>query len=95
MKLAFAIALFIVVVLIGFQVFSFLGQEYTLSQNLSEVESHLTEAKLQEADLQAETQYLSNPANLEKELRAQFNYKKPGETMMIIVPAQASASTTP
>ncbi len=95
MKLAFAIALFIVVLLIGFQVFSFLGQERSLSQNLSDVESHLAAAKLQEADLQEETQYLSNPANLEKELRAQFNYKKPGETMMIIVPTQAGASTTP
>jgi hypothetical protein len=92
MKLAFAIGVFIIVVLIGVQVFSFLGEQRTLSQNLSDVESRLTAAKLQEANLQEETQYLSNPVNLEKELRAQFNYKNPGETMVIIVPAQTSTA---
>jgi cell division protein FtsB len=93
MKLAFAIALFLVIIFIGFQVVAFLGQQHTLSQNLSDVQSRLVQAQSQEADLQAETQYLSNPANLEKELRSQFNYKKPGETMIIIVPQPAPTST--
>lgn len=91
MKLAFAIVLFIVVVLIGFQIVSFLGQEHALNQNLSDDATKLAAAQTQEADLQQETQYLSNPANLEKELRSQFNYKKPGETMIIIVPNQTSS----
>ena len=38
-------------------------------------------------NLQEENQYPSNPANLEKELRARYNYKKPGETMVIIIPS--------
>jgi len=94
MKLAFAIVLCIVVVLVGIQVFSFLGQQRALNQNLSDVGTRLAQAQSQEANLQAETQYLANPANLEKELRAQFNYKKPGETMVIIVPTATSSSTT-
>ena len=93
MKLFFAIILSIVVIVIGVQIASFLGQERTLSKNLSDAESRLAAAKLQEADLQEEMKYLGNPANLEKELRAQFNYKKPGETMIIIVPT--STSTAP
>ena len=32
--------------------------------------------------------------NLEKELRARFNYKKPGETMIIIVPEPSSTAST-
>lgn len=92
MKLAFAIALAVVVILIGVQVFSFLGEQRSLNQNLSDVDTRLATAKSQEADLQAEMQYLSNPANLEKELRSQFNYKKPGETMIIIVSPQASST---
>jgi cell division protein FtsB len=51
-------------------------------------------SQAQEASLQEETQYLSNPANLEKELRARFNYKKPGETMVIIVPDATSTTST-
>jgi cell division protein FtsB len=94
MKLALAVFLFIVLVFVGWQAFGFWRQESSLNANLSDVESRLATAQSDEADLQAETQYLANPANLEKELRAQFNYKKPGETMIIIVPAQGS-STNP
>lgn len=32
--------------------------------------------------------YYQDPENLEKSLREKFNYKKPGETMIIIVPHQ-------
>jgi hypothetical protein len=53
----------------------------------------LAAAQTQEADLNEETQFLSNPVNLEKEFRSDFNYKKPGETMIIIVPS--GTSTTP
>jgi len=90
MKLAFAIGLFIVVVLVGFQIVSFLEQKHALTQNMADISAKLAAAKLQEADLQEEAKYLSNPANLEKELRTQFNYKKPGETMIIIVPKTSS-----
>jgi cell division protein FtsB len=95
MKLALAIFLFLVLVFVGWQAFGFWRQESSLNANLSDVESRLATAKSDEADLQAETQYLANPANLEKELRAQFNYKKPGETMIIIVPDQSQSSTNP
>ena len=95
MKLAAAILIFVVMIFVGLQVFSFLREQRALSQNLSDIQTRLATAKANEADLQAETQYLSNPVNLEKELRAQFNYKKPGETMMIIVPPQVQASSTP
>jgi len=36
--------------------------------------------------IKSEIEYYSNPENLEKELRARFNYKKIGEKMMIIAP---------
>ena len=95
MKLAAAILIFIILIFVGLRVFSFLNEERVLGQNLSDVETRLAAAKSDAADLQAETQYLLNPANLEKELRTEFNYKKPGETMVIIVPQQAQTSTKP
>ncbi len=35
--------------------------------------------------LKGDIEYFSNSANLEKELRARFNYKKLGEKMLIII----------
>lgn len=35
-----------------------------------------------------EINYYQVPENLEKKLRENFNYKKPGEKMIIIVPSQ-------
>jgi len=37
-------------------------------------------------ELQAQLNYFSHEENLEKELRAKFNYKKPDEKIMIITP---------
>lgn len=36
--------------------------------------------------LQADIKYFSDPHNLEKELRARFNVRLPGEKLIIVVP---------
>jgi uncharacterized protein YoxC len=94
MKIFAIIALGILVILVGIQIVSFLKEQHALDQTLSDIQGKLSGAKTQEAALSNEVQYLANPVNLEKELRARFNYKKPGETMMIIV-ASSSTSTVP
>jgi cell division protein FtsB len=95
MKIAAIVVLSLFIIIVGVQVFSFVRQEWSLGSELADVQANLTKAQVQETSLQEENQYLSNPANLEKELRARFNYKKPGETMVIIVPATStSASST-
>jgi cell division protein FtsB len=94
MKIASIVVLSLFLILIGVQVYSFVAQEWSLGSQLADVQQNLTKSQTQEASLQQETQYLSNPANLEKELRARFNYKKPGETMVIIVPDAASTTST-
>ncbi len=93
MKIASIVLLSVFLVLIGVQVYSFVAEEGRLSGQLADVQQNLTKSQAQEISLQQETQYLSNPTNLEKELRARFNYKKPGETMVIIVPS-SSVNTT-
>jgi cell division protein FtsB len=86
MKIAAIIGLSLVLIFLGVNIYSFVKQENALGNNLSDVQARLTKAQADEANLQAEKQYLANPANLEKELRARFNYKNPGEKMIIIVP---------
>lgn len=93
-KIAAAIGLFIVLIVVGTRVYAFFVQERELNSELTDIQSQLTKAQANETDLQNEVQYLANPLNLEKELRAQFNYKKPGETMIIIVPTQTSTATS-
>ena len=94
MKIALAILLAVVLVFVGVQTYAFFKQERQLSANLADIEAKLTKAKGDEASLTAEVGYLANPVNLEKELRARFNYKKPGETMIIIVPGKASSTSS-
>lgn len=38
------------------------------------------------AEIKSGIEYFSRPENIEKELRAKFNYKKPEEKMIIVVP---------
>ena len=94
MKIAAIVILAIVLILVASRVFAFFMQERQLSAELSDVGTRLAQAETNEANLQAEVQYLANPLNLEKELRARFNYKKPGETMVVIVPPQTSTATS-
>ncbi|PIY59501.1 hypothetical protein COY96_01520 [Candidatus Wolfebacteria bacterium CG_4_10_14_0_8_um_filter_37_11] len=51
--------------------------------NLTEKSENLAK---ENEKIKSEIEYYSNPENLEKELRARFNYKKIGEKMMIIAP---------
>ena len=94
MKIAAIVVLSLFLIVLGVQVFSFVGQEWHLGSELADVQASLTRAQAQETSLQEENQYLSNPANLEKELRARFNYKKPGETMVIIESTGSSTTST-
>jgi cell division protein FtsB len=94
MKLLAIAGLSILLILISIQIVTFLRQENTLSQTLAATSARLAKTQSDETNLSEEIQYLANPANLEKELRAQFNYKNPGETMLIIVPAQSSTASS-
>ena len=93
MKIFAIVILCVLLVLVGVQIFSFLKQENSLKQTLADAQNRLTKAQQNEASLSATMQYLANPLNLTKELRSQFNYKKPGETMIVIVPE--SSTTNP
>ena len=76
--------------------FIFFGyQVYKISLEAADANSKLTELKLErnamELDnnnLKSQIEYFADPRNLEKELRARFNVKLPGEKLIIVVPKQ-------
>jgi cell division protein FtsB len=92
MKLVSAIILFGVLAVLGAQIYSFLGSRSELMVEFGEIEAKLNRAKADREKFQAELDYYSNPANLEKELRARFNYKSPGEKLIIIVPRNGTST---
>jgi uncharacterized protein YlxW (UPF0749 family) len=96
MKIVGIVLLSLAIVFLGVKTYSFWRQEEDLNAQLADIEVRLVSAQANEANLASDSQYLANPANLEKEFRSRFNYKKPGETMVVIVSnASSAASSTP
>jgi len=71
---------------------SLLSQKNEVAKKYEELKSDLAQTKTDQDRLKTEINYLSNPSNLEKELRLRFNLKKPGEKMIIVVPASGPSS---
>ena len=94
MKIAIAIILTLALVFVATQIFTSIKEEHSLSAAYASLSAQLNDANVQQESLSAEVNYLANPANLEKELRARFNYAKPGETMVIIIPSSTASSSS-
>ncbi len=87
--------IFVALVAFGFFIFqipSLWINQRNLSEEFKESQMKLNEAKESATELKNELEYLSNPLNLEKELRSRFNLKKPGEKTIIIVPKNETSS---
>ena len=95
MKIILLMLLAVVVLVLGAQIYSFLGREGELKADFAEIKAKLDRATTDQEKFQAELDYYLNPVNLEKELRARFNYKRPGEKLIIIVPRSTSSNQQP
>ena len=86
MKLIAIIILAVVLIGISTQIYFISKERSQLKADLDNLNNRLQAAIKDNINFQSEIEYLSHPENLEKELKARFNYKKPDEKMMIIVP---------
>ena len=86
MKIFVVIILGIILVAVFVQLYFIFRERNHLKADLGDLNSRLQALMKENANLQSEIQYFSYPENLEKELREKFNYKTPGEKMMIVVP---------
>lgn len=92
-------------ILCCFGLFAFLGTqiyEFWIKARDQDVQYNLLREKFEKLtqanhDIKAKLDLYARPENLEKEMRLRFNYKKPDETMLILVPAPSSSvsSTNP
>ena len=86
MRVFIVIILSIILSAILAQSYFFTKERNRLKTDSDNLNSRLQALSKENAGLQSDIEYFSRPENLEKELKSRFNYKKPGEKMIIIVP---------
>jgi len=86
MKIAILSFLILIIAVLSYETYTFWSKGKQISVEFDKVNVELQEAKIDQEKLKAELEYLMNPYNLEKELRARFNLREPGEKLIIIVP---------
>lgn len=72
------------------QLWYFYVEAQAAESRLRQLNAKLEEIRRDRESLQSEYEFYLQPANLEKELRLRFNYRLPGEKMIIIVPSPTS-----
>ncbi|MEK7590472.1 MAG: hypothetical protein AAB454_02050 [Patescibacteria group bacterium] len=77
--------LFIVVVI---QVYNLVREKIELKDKLSAVMTEAGKLETENGALLGDIEYFGNPKNLAKEIKAKFNYKNPGEKLIIVVPEE-------
>jgi uncharacterized membrane protein YccC len=91
MKLAIAAILAILLTFFVVEIWYYYDRGEKTARMLEELELQLAKIRRDSEDLESDRAYYENPMNLEKELRSRFHYRRPDETMIVIVPP---ASTT-
>lgn len=81
-----AAILIVVLAVVLIQLYFVIIEKNNLKAKLDSLNDKLNVLSKENEKLKSEIEYFSVPENLEKELRAKFNYKKPGEKMIIIAP---------
>lgn len=94
MKALVMIILSVFFIFLAVQVWSFRGRALTTEKKYHELQAELDQVQRDHEKLQADYEYYLNPANLEKELRARFNYRGTDEKLIVIVPARSSTATS-
>ena len=70
------------------------GEREIFTEEVKKLQETADSLKRENISLVEKIEYFKNPDNLVKELRAQLNYKKQGENMIIVIPPKTT-STTP
>ena len=76
----------IIIIVVSVQTLKLFGRERDMGSQLRASKEKMEMIGRENGELQAQIEYFSHRENLEKELRAKFNYKRPEESTMIITP---------
>lgn len=90
MRAVVVVMLSIFLVFLVFQIISYGGKQSELTAKFDQIKQSFDRTKSENEGLKSDYDYYQNSANLEKELRARFNYRRSDEKMIIIVPKPSS-----
>ena len=91
--LTYAISL-LVVTYLGYQVYILQSERIAIKGEFDEIQGQYSKLQSDNERLQGDIEYLLDPHNLEKELRARFNYRSPNEKLIIVVPEEEGDGVT-
>jgi hypothetical protein len=84
----FAILLIVAAtVFLGRQAYIYNKSAEAMAAKLNSLEEKLLETKKNNSKMEQERNFIANPENLEKIMREKGNWKKEGEQMIIVAPA--------
>lgn len=86
--------LLVVIVLCGLRLAGLVGELRETHAKRVELEAKRAELEDRHRDLETQASFVSDPDHLEQELRARYNYKKPGERVIVVVPPATTTSST-
>lgn len=92
MKLGTVLLLIPLLVFLAIQIRDFSFRDDAARKEYERLQGEVNRARRDAEALQGDFTYFSNPLNLEKELRARFNYRSPGEKLIIIVPSPTTST---
>jgi cell division protein FtsB len=90
-KALITIASLLILVGLGSQVYRLQKERISIAKEYEEIEQTHDELEADNKEMTEKIEYLSEPLNLEKELRSKFNVTHPGEKLIIIVPKEEEA----
>ncbi len=89
MKRILTVILLLAAAALLWQLFQLYLQNNKLKYSLGSIEGKLNNINEENGKFQADLEYFASPENLEKELRSRFNYKKPSEKLIIVIPSKS------
>lgn len=90
MKIAALIVLCLFLLILTNEIYFFSQKNNENESRYQKVKMEFEQAQAGLEKMQADLNYYANPENLEKEIRARFNYRLVGEKMFIIIPDASS-----
>lgn len=94
MRRVLVVILILVAAALAWQLYQLSLQQRELHTRLSSFRDRVAHFEEENENLMQDLEYFSESENLAKEFRSQFNYKKPGETLIIVVPSRVNEQPT-
>lgn len=79
---------------LGFMTWSLYKEHRDFRASVSELRESKTALENENGELRSRVEYYQIPENLLKEARARFNFTKPGEKLLIVIPKEEKATST-